>query len=229
MAGVLCLMTARGAGRDWVEWHRHYDVPGSSLAVRLGLVQRHITHALDEAPAGEIRIVSMCAGQGRDVIGAVRDHPRRADVRARLVELDPRNAVIARELADAADLGFVETVTGDASVSDAYIGAVPARVVLACGIFGNISDEDIHRCVRLLPMLCEPNATVVWTRHRRPPDLTPLIRQWFSDAGFSELEWDGPADLPYVSVGAARWPGEGGVVRAGVGFFRFLHGPVQPP
>lgn len=215
--------------RDWVEWHRPYDVPGSSLAVRLGLVQAHIKRALDGAPAGEIRIISMCAGQGRDIIGAVRKHPRRADVRARLVELDPRNTAIARELADSADLGFVETVTGDASVSDAYIGAAPARVVLACGIFGNISDDDIRGCVGLLPMLCEPGATVVWTRHRRPPDVTPEIRKWFSEAGFAGLGWDEPADLPYVGVGAQRWCGEGGVVRGGVGFFRFAGDPVPPP
>ena len=115
-------MDGDGGDRDWLEWHRPYDVPGSSLAVRLSLVQGHIVRALDEAPAGEIRIVSMCAGQGRDVIGALRAHPRRADVRARLVELDPRNAVIAREMADAAGLGRVEVVTGDASVSDAYLG-----------------------------------------------------------------------------------------------------------
>jgi hypothetical protein len=213
---------ASGAETDWVEWHRAYDVPDSALAVRLGLVQARIRRALDEAPPGEIRLVSMCAGQGRDVIGAVRDHPRRRDVRGRLVELDPRNAAIARELGDDADLGHVETVTGDASLSDAYIGAAPADIVLACGIFGNLSDEDIRRCIGLLPMLCESHATVVWTRSRRPPDLTPTIRRWFSDCGFEELGWDEPPDLGYVGVGAVRWPGDVGVVRHGVSFFRFV-------
>jgi len=219
-------MDARRARKDWVEWHRAYDVAGSALAVRLGLVQSRLRRALDEAPPGEIRIVSLCAGQGRDVIGAVRDHRRRADVRARLVELDPRNAVVARELADAANLECVETITGDASLSDSYIGAAPAHVVLACGVFGNISDSDIRRFVGLVPTLCEPGATVVWTRHRRPPDLTPEIRNWFSDAGFVELGWDEPGDLPYVGVGAARWPGERGVLTSGVGFFQFVDDPV---
>ncbi|MGA8679882.1 MAG: SAM-dependent methyltransferase [Acidimicrobiales bacterium] len=215
-------MTRGEGARDWVEWHRPYDVPGSSLAVRLGLVQAHITRALDQAPPGAVRIISMCAGQGRDVIGAVGQHPRKADIEARLVELDPANAAIARELADAADLPFVEIVTGDASVSDAYLGAAPAQVVLACGIFGNISEADIRQCVSLLPMLCKHGATVVWTRHRRPPDLTPAIRAWFEEAGFEEIARDEPADLPYVGVGAHRWPGEVGVVRRGVGFFQFV-------
>ncbi|GHD35622.1 hypothetical protein GCM10010335_31060 [Streptomyces galbus] len=32
----------------------------------------------------------MCAGQGRDLIGVLAGHPRRDDVRARLVELDEK-------------------------------------------------------------------------------------------------------------------------------------------
>jgi hypothetical protein len=221
-------MTCSGS-RDWVEWHRPYDEPGSALAVRLGLVQAHITQALDEAGAGEIRVVSLCAGQGRDLIGAARDHPRRHDIRARLVELDPRNAMIAREMAEAADLPLLEIVTGDASVSDAYVGAAPAHLVLACGIFGNIGDDDISRCIALLPMLCESGATVVWTRHRRPPDLTPEVRRWFTQTGFEEIAFDEPADLPYVGAGAHRWPGEAGVLESGVGFFRFVGDAVPPP
>ena len=37
---------------------------------------------------------------------------------------------------------------GDASTTSAYRGAVPADLVLACGIFGNVSDEDIQRAAR---------------------------------------------------------------------------------
>ncbi|MGC9963490.1 MAG: class I SAM-dependent methyltransferase family protein [Acidimicrobiales bacterium] len=219
---------ANASGRDWLEWHRSYDEPGSALSVRLSLVQAHITRALDEAAPGEIRVVSMCAGQGRDLIGAAEGHPRRLDIRARLVELDPRNASVARELADAAGLPNVEVVTGDASVSDAYLGVAPAQVVLACGIFGNISDDDIQRCVALLPMLCEADATLVWTRHRRPPDLTPDVRRWFEAAGFEEIAFDEPPGLPYVGAGAQRWRGASGVVKDGVGFFRFAGDPLPP-
>lgn len=31
---------------------------------------------------------------------------------------------------------------------------------------------------------------VIWTRHRRLPDLTPRIRAWFTDAGFDEVAFD---------------------------------------
>jgi hypothetical protein len=79
------------AQRDWVEWHRDYDDPGSLLPRRLELVQGHLRAELDGAPAGEFRLISLCAGQGRDVS-------------AQLVELDERHVAVARQ-AQVAGLG----------------------------------------------------------------------------------------------------------------------------
>lgn len=212
--------------RDWFQWHRPYDDPDSALAARLSLVQGRLRDALDQAPPGEIRLVSLCAGQGRDVIGVLADHPRRAEVRARLVELDQRNVAVARQLAAVIGMsgagGGLQVVKGDASVSDSYRGIAPATVVLACGIFGNISDDDIHRTIDLLPMLCTSGATVIWTRHRKEPDLTVEVRRWFGEAGYEEVGFDGPDDHPYVGVGTHRWLGADGAVEPGVTFFRFV-------
>jgi hypothetical protein len=195
------------AQRDWMEWHRDYDDPSSLLSRRLELVQGHLRAELDHAPAGDIRLISLCAGQGRDVIGVLTGHPRRNDVRARLVELDERNVEVARQAALAAELDGVEIVQADAGITDACVGAVPARIVVVCGIFGNISASDIQATVAALPSLCEPGALVLWTRHRRPPDLTPAIRSWFSEAGFREEAFDASED-GFMSVGAHRLTGE---------------------
>lgn len=212
-----------GARPDWYSWHEPYDRPGSALADRLEIVKGFLREALDEAPAGEIRLVSLCAGQGRDVVEVVAAHPRAGDVRARLVELDERNVAAGRQRVEAAglDCSRVELRQGDASTSDAWRGAVPARIVLACGIFGNVTPDDIKRTVQSLPMLCAEGATVVWTRHRRPPDLTPRVRAWFEEAGFLENRWVAPAEHPYVGVGAARWGGPDGHLAAGHRFFTF--------
>lgn len=171
----------------WVDWHAAYDQPDSGLSRRLACVQQRIRQALDAAPAGPLRAISLCAGQGRDLLGVLAGHPRRADVSARLVELDPELAAYARGTAEAAGLTGVEVVTGDASVTTAYDGFVPADLVVACGIFGNISEVDIRHTIELLPTLCARGATVVWTRHREAPDLTPAIRSWFAEAGFEEV------------------------------------------
>src|SRR5215813_9358746 len=40
-----------GAMRDWVDWHRAYDDPASSLRIRLQRVRRHLSRAFDQAPA----------------------------------------------------------------------------------------------------------------------------------------------------------------------------------
>jgi hypothetical protein len=94
----------------------------------------------------------------------------------------------------------------DAGTSSVYAGAVPADLVLMCGVFGNIADADVRRAIATLPQLCAPGALVVWTRHRRHPDLTPRIRNWFADSGFEERDFTAPGHRTY-SVGAHRFRG----------------------
>jgi hypothetical protein len=190
--------------KNWVEWHDAYDDPSSALSARLERVRAHLARALDDAPAGEIRLVSLCAGQGRDVIGVLPWHPRRDDVRALLVEIDPRNAENAGKGADAADLPAVQVRQADAGLVASYADYLPAHVLLLCGIFGNVSDSDIERTAAAAPALCVPGATVIWTRHRREPDLTPKIRAWFAEAGFAELAFDEVGGSSLTSVGAGR-------------------------
>lgn len=193
-----------GPMQDWFAWHQPYDDPSSAISMRLARVISHLVVALDRAPAGPISVVSLCAGQGHDVIGALASHPRRDDTRAVLVELDPRNARSARERAAAVGLAQVEVRERDASRLDAYADALPADVLLLCGIFGNISGTDIQRLISAAPALCAAGATVIWTRHRRAPDLTPSIRAWFAASGFSAVSFDNLSNAQLTAVGVHR-------------------------
>lgn len=76
-------------------------------------------------------------------------------------------------------------------------------MVLACGVFGNVTNEDVQNTIAALPTLCAPGATVLWTRHRFPPDLTVEIRGWFDASGFEELGFVGPREHLF-GVGAHR-------------------------
>lgn len=176
--------------RDWVRWHEDYD-RDTPLRRRLFTVRRHLEHAITSRPDGLIQVVSMCAGDGRDVLPVVRDHPRRSDVRVRLVELDERLADRAARAAGAMGLADVEVVVADAGTTSAYVSAVPADVVLVSGVFGHVPEADIRRTIHSLPSLCRSGAQVLWTRHRRPPDRTPDVREWLRDAGFSEVTFRG--------------------------------------
>jgi hypothetical protein len=188
---------------DWAAWHAPYDDPASPLSQRLGAVRAQVALGLERAPAGPVRLLSLCAGRGLDVLPLLAAHPRGADVRGRLVELDPRNAAAARADAPAA----VEVVEGDAGTTDACAGAVPADLLLLCGIFGNVSDDDVARTAAAVPQLCAPGATVVWTRSTHAPDLTPAVRRWFAEAGVAETAFvtEGPGGW---SVGAGTFGGE---------------------
>lgn len=208
--------------RDWVDWHREYDDPASRLSRRLAVVQRRLREALDANP-GPIRLISMCAGEGRDVVGVLREHPRRDEISATLVEADPRNARTARESAARAGLRGVTVIEADAADSSAYAAAVPADIILACGIFGNISDSDISRAIAQMPMLASAGATVLWTRGFRSPDraILGLVSGWFADAGFEQTSLDAPDEWGY-SVGVQRLVGSPRPFEPGVPLFTFI-------
>jgi hypothetical protein len=198
---------------DWVRWHESY-APGGRLERRLACVQERIRELLDRSPPGPIRVVSMCAGQGRDLLPVLADHPRRHDVAARLVELDPRNVAAIPELPN------VDVVRGDAALLSAYAGAVPAEIVIACGVFGNISDADVENTVAHLPMLCAAGGSVVWTRGPSEPDLRPSIRRWFADFGFEEEFF--LAEPGSFGVGVHRLVGEAQPLDPAVKLFTFV-------
>jgi hypothetical protein len=207
---------------DWHSWHDAYEDPGSSLSQRLTTVQDRIREALDAAPPGPLRAVSLCAGQGRDLIPVLAEHPRGKDVRARLVELDPENAESARERVRALGLdpARVEVVTGDAALTDHYADLTPAHLVVICGLFGNITVEDIRNVIAACRRLTAHGGTVVWTRGRSEPDRYPAVCAWFAEAGFEQVYASSP-DVRF-GVGAHRFPGEPQPYRAGERLFTFV-------
>ncbi|WP_189932912.1 class I SAM-dependent methyltransferase family protein [Streptomyces sulfonofaciens] len=205
---------------DWESWHGKYDDPASPMTRRLRVVQERIRLALDAAPKGPLRAVSICAGQGRDLVGVLAEHPRGPDVTARLVELDARNAAVAAESARAAGLDRVEVVTGDAARTDHYRGLVPADLVLLCGLFGNISDADVERTIGYTTQLCAPGGRTIWTRHRRAPDLVPRICAWFRAHGH-EPEFVSEPDAGF-GVGVHRFTGVPAPLEEGARMFSFI-------
>jgi hypothetical protein len=202
---------------EWVEWHAHYDDPSSSLSRRLTAVREQIVPALDRARPGPIGLLSLCAGDGRDVLPVLTQHPRGADVHGRLVELDPGLAATARAAAPPG----VEVVQGDAGTTSAAVGVAPVDLLLLCGIFGNIADEDIATTVAAVPTLLAPGGTVIWTRGTREPDMTPRVRSWFAAAGVRETAFVANEPRPSWSVGAGVLDGPSRPLAADQGLFTF--------
>jgi len=192
---------------DWQVWHEGYE-SDTPLRRRLEIVQRHIGEFLDGFSGSPVRVVSMCAGEGRDLLGAL-DSRQRRDIAGRLVELDPELAARAQAHSTALGLQELEVRVGDAGETGSYAGAVPADLVLVCGVFGNISEADIEKTLRALPMFAAPGATVIWTRHRREPDMTVNIRKWLEESSFQNTAYDPvPNSDTLGTVGVAKFVGK---------------------
>jgi hypothetical protein len=120
-----------------------------------------------------------------------------------------------------AGLAGLEVLEADAADSDAYVGAAPADVVLACGIFGNITDDEVERTIHFLPSLCAPGAWVIWTRVPRGDDILEQIDGWFTDAGFeSRAVVVGEGEI--FGAGAVQYRGEPRALEPGLHLFDFF-------
>lgn len=205
---------------DWYAWHADYEDPSSLLSDRLRVVQGLIKGWLDATAPRGVKAVSACSGDGRDLLEVLEKRTDAARVQATLIEWDPRLVKGAVEHIVRAGLPDIDVRCTDAGTTTAYAEAVPADLVLLCGIFGNISDADVQRTIAATPQLCQPGALVVWTRHRRTPDLTPRIRRWFADHGFDEEAFVAPDHAGY-SVGAHRFRGRPQALKPGRRLFSF--------
>lgn len=201
--------------RDYQEWHHRYDDPASGLSWRLGRVRRLVHDALDQS-SGAVRLLSVCAGDGRDVLGVLAGRDDAERVSAVLLELHPGLAAQARAAAAEAGLTRVEVRVADAGRVEAYRGAVPADVVLLVGILGNVADADVRRLIAFAPQLCRPGATLVWSRGRRfsrplpgvtAGDLNPEVRERFATAGFEEVGYETHEGGGRPALGVVRYAG----------------------
>lgn len=176
--------------RDYLAWHALYDDPCSSLSRRLALVQEVLRAELDARP-GPVRVLSLCAGDGRDILGVLAQREDTARVSVTLVEVLPE--LVERARSAAADVAAaVEVVAADAGRSGTYVGlaAVPADLVLLVGVLGNISEAHVAATVAAIPRLCASGATLVWSRGRSlegADDFVTPVRKALSAAGFDEV------------------------------------------
>jgi SAM-dependent methyltransferase len=184
--------------KDWQKWHEHYNITESPLSQRLSLVQSAIRQCLPENPVPNYTILDICAGNGRDLLDVLDTYEYKNSLRGCLIELDPRLAEEMQEHAQAANMPrSLKIIQGDASQTYAYSDSIPADLILVCGVFGNISDIDVVKTIQNLPKLCKEGTRVIWTRHRRAPDRTNIIRALFRENGFSEVVFTSTNDSAY--------------------------------
>ena len=210
-----------GKTTDWVAWHSPYSDPDSALSRRLKIVQTHIRSRLLAQKRFPMQVISVCAGQGRDLLDVLESLPTTSGIKALLVENNPWNVSVAQDRIRQLGLLDTEVRLADAGNSSSYADTTPADLALLCGVFGNISDGDILRTIQYLPHLCAKDATVIWTRSRRAPDVTPHLRRTFELNGFLELAFIAPSGDEF-SVGVNRFTGKPQQLTTDEQLFTFL-------
>jgi len=196
------------ADRDWRTWHREYDDPDSSLSRRLSVVRTMLASTLatlSEEGNEEIGLVSLCAGDGRDTLPVLAETAA-THVRALLVELDDDLAQAARHKSADAGLTHVEVRTADAGTTASFADRLPCDVLMLCGVFGNIPDEDVRRTITAVPALLRRGGVVIWTRGqssgaddptRVAGDPSEWVREISRTTGLDEVEFVKPEDAGF--------------------------------
>lgn len=174
---------------DWRAWHRAYDDSESSLSRRLRVVRARVDALVT---VGGVRsVLSLCAGDGRDVIPVLARLDAAVDPRLVLVERDDALAAAAERRARDMDVD-VTVIRGDAGSSQTWRDETPVDLLMLCGIFGNIGDDDIQATICAVPALLNAGGCVIWTRGAfQDRDLRPQVRAWFERAALAEVTFDG--------------------------------------
>ncbi len=148
----------------WSGWpEAAYQQPG--YRQRLQAVQEHLAQSLDCAPNGPVRIISICAGDGRDIIGVLSSHRRRTDVQAWLIELNHQSVVAG--IRQAKNAGLEDRVTflnTDATLYATYKDIAPAEIILLSGVWGHVPAQERASLAGGLASFCNPRGTLIWTR-----------------------------------------------------------------
>ncbi len=195
---------------SWSEWHKSYQT-SVALLTRLRVVRQQIRAAVDECAEGPVRIVSICAGDGRDVIEALSDHPRREDVTAALLDTDAESLERGRAAAREAGLDRqLHFLCADATAAESYAGMVPADVILISGVMGHVDEANIPHFLGSLPMLCKTGGFLVWNRGlvaNRGAEHVRLIRDILLRLEFEERHYEVATRKGFV-IGRSRFDGK---------------------
>lgn len=97
------------------------------------------------------RLLSLCAGDGRDVIRVLAGRVSSPSVAAVLIDSDPTLAARATAAARDAGLGSVQVRCADAGDVGSFADVVPVDVLMVCGIFGNIDHAAIKNMIEAIP------------------------------------------------------------------------------
>jgi hypothetical protein len=156
---------------------------------RLRVVKVHLAECLNDAAQGPLRLVSLCAGDGRDVIDVLQSNRRRNDVGAWLVELNGQSIADGALHMKASGLEkLVNFIHADATDYLTYQTLVPCDIILLCGVWGHVPVNERALLVRALASFSKPGGSLIWTRGiSRGMDRLNEIQSQFANSSWERV------------------------------------------
>lgn len=195
----------------WQSWHENYrnSLP---LRARLEEVSQQVTDAINAIESPRVHVLSLCSGDGRDLLKVLLSGNTNKAVDATLIELDPILVEQGREaFAEHGFSDFVQFRCADATLFSSYQDLPKAELVMVCGVFGNVRANHVERLIFSLKGFCSPGARVVWTRSLNEFDdgeaAAQRIRCCFKDTGFREAAFKRTPEGTFA-VGSLIYEGE---------------------
>jgi ubiquinone/menaquinone biosynthesis C-methylase UbiE len=167
---------------------------------RLRIVQEQLAECLDQAPRGPLQILSICAGDGRDVIGVLQSHRRQKDVEAYLVELNGQSVTEGIKQMEASGLeNVVNFINADATDYSTYKNLAPCDIVLLCGVLGHVPANGLAKLIHALASFCKPGGKIIWTRKiSKGEHLLKQVQSQFDDNLWSPVRQDSTFNKKWV-------------------------------
>jgi 2-polyprenyl-3-methyl-5-hydroxy-6-metoxy-1,4-benzoquinol methylase len=182
----------------WYDWHieKHSD-PNSYTSQRMTDIGLVIEEYLKDT-VHRSNIVSVCAGQGLDLIPILRQYPNSAD--AYLIDIEQQNIDHINKISTG--LEGIHTYAADATVSNTYINnKIPrANLLLVCGVFAHLTSEDQSIFIQNMRSLLKPGGYVIWTRI---DEYLNDIHEKFENNGYKKIDLS-HINLSTGSVGMSR-------------------------
>ena len=182
---------------DWNDWHNHYDDLDSELSKRLGKVKEHIKNILLETE--NPTVLNICSGQGKDILESMLELDKDAEVFLIDTNIDALNSGI--NFAKKNNIGTITFINEDASHTSTYkkYDIPKSNIVLACGLFGHLNEDDSYTLVDFLKTQIKINGTVIWTKNIENDSISNL-RKYFINNNFKEINYFGPEGSPWAVV-----------------------------
>ena len=169
----------------WNDWHmQEYNNVASTPYQRNQIVQEYIKDFISDKE--ELVIVSMGAGQGRDILPLLHNNITHT---VYLIDTEQKCLNYAEEYSLFNKIDNVHLINEDAFVLKTYNDIPKADLIIFCGMLNNVNEDDVNKFAKYTTLLLKDGGEIIWSRRTYDNDYNKELRAIFTNNGYVELNY----------------------------------------